>query len=150
MALFLRSLLIAFAFLVACFIGTLVFAYGFFAPDLFQSTDPVARFFSFFLIITLTTAAGAVTPVSVFAPSFIAILIAEMLSLRSLVFYAIAGGLIGAVSYFMTDIGARMQGAGTVAPLMQELQWLTVAGIIAGFVYWAIAGRSAGKWKELP
>ncbi len=146
MALFLRSFVIAFAFLVACVVAAFVVAYGLVAPELSQfRTNP--EFFLFFLF--LGSAAGIVTPFYVFAPSFVAILIAEIFSLRSLLYYALAGGLIGALAYFMTDVSARTQGAGTVAPLLQELQWLVAAGIVAGFVYWLIAGRSAGRWKDV-
>jgi H+/Cl- antiporter ClcA len=77
-------------------------------------------------------------------------LIAEIFSLRSVLYYALCGALIGALAYFLSDVTARMQGAGTVVPLTRELQFLTAGGIVAGFVYWLIAGRSAGKWKELP
>ncbi|MBS4084569.1 MAG: hypothetical protein KGZ73_13535 [Rhizobiales bacterium] len=147
MALFLRSFVIAFAFLVSCMAAAFVVAYGLIAPELSQfSNNP--EFFLFFLF--LGSAAGVVTPFYVFAPSFIAILIAEMFSLRAVLYYALAGGVIGALAYFMTDVAARTKGAGTVAPLMQELQWLAAAGIVAGFVYWLIAGRNAGKWKVLP
>jgi len=147
MALFIRSFVIAFAFLISCMVAAFVVAYGLVAPELSQFKNS-PEFFLLFLF--LGSAAGVVTPFYVFAPSFIAILIAEMFSLRSVLYYTLAGGLIGALAYFMTDVGARTKGAGTVAPLMQELQWLAAAGIVAGFVYWLIAGRGAGKWRELP
>ena len=145
MALFLRTFVIAFAFLVSCFVAAFVVAYGLVAPDLKEFGNPNAGFFMVFLFFA--GAAGLVTPFYVFAPSFIAILIAEMFSLRSVLYYALGGALIGALAYFMTDVAARISGKGTVVPITQELQWLTAAGIIAGFVYWLIAGRNAGKWK---
>lgn len=146
MALFLRSIVIAFAFLVSCMAAAFVVAYGLVAPELAEFKGS-PEFFVFFLF--LGSAAGIVTPFYVFAPSFVAILIAEMFSLCSVLYYALAGALIGALAYFMTDIASRVQGTGTVAPITQELQWLTAAGIVAGFVYWLIAGRNAGKWKGI-
>lgn len=145
MALFLRSIVIAFAFLISCMAAAFVVAYGLVAPEIagFKGSP---EFFLMFLF--LGGAAGVVTPFYVFAPSFIVIMIAEMFSLRSVLYYALAGALIGALAYFMTDIAARIAGKGTVVPITQELRWLTAAGIIAGFVYWLIAGRSAGKWKN--
>jgi hypothetical protein len=145
MALFLRSIVIAFAFLISCLVAAFVVAYGLVAPELKQFGNPDAGFFMVFLFFA--GAAGLVTPLYVFAPSFIAILIAEMLSLRSVLYYAFAGALIGALAYFMTDMAGRISGRGTVVPITQELQWLIAAGIVAGFVYWLIAGRGAGKWK---
>ncbi len=147
MALFLRSIAIAFAFLVSCLVAALVIAYGFVAPELSEFKGSP----EFFLVLLFFGgAAGVVTPFYVFAPSFIAILIAEVFSLRTVLYYALAGALIGALAYFMTDAASRIAGRGTVAPITQELQWLTAAGIVAGFVYWLIAGRNAGKWKGLP
>jgi hypothetical protein len=144
MALFLRTIVIAIAFLISCMAAAFVVAYGFVGPELSEFKGSP----EFFLVLLFFGgAAGAVTPFYVFAPSFVAILIAEIFSLRSVLYYALAGGLIGALAYFMTDISARISGKGTVVPITQELQWLTAAGIIAGFVYWLIAGRNAGKWE---
>ena len=147
MPLFLRTLVIAFAFLVSCMVAAFVVAYGLVAPELSDFTRGSPEYF--LVLLFLGGAAGMVTPVYVFAPSFIAILVAEMFSLRSVLYYALCGAFIGALAYFLTDVSARMQGTGTVAPITRELQYLTAAGIIAGFVYWLIAGRSAGKWKEV-
>jgi hypothetical protein len=144
MALFLRTLVIAFAFLISCMVAAFVVAFGVVAPE-FSDFVRSPEFILIFLFFG--SAAGVVTPFYVFAPSFIAILIAEMFSLRSVLYYALAGALIGALAYFMTDIAARISGKGTVAPITQELQWLTAAGIVAGSVYWLIAGRNAGRWK---
>jgi hypothetical protein len=144
MALFLRTIVIAFAFLISCMVAALVIAYGFVAPELSEFKGSP----EFFLVLLFFGgAAGVVTPFYVFLPSFVAIFIAEMFSLRSVLYYALAGALIGALAYFMTDIAGRISGRGTVVPITQELQWLTAAGIVAGFVYWLIAGRNAGKWK---
>jgi hypothetical protein len=32
----------------------------------------------------------------------------------------------------------------------RHLEIMTGAGIVAGLVYWMIAGRSAGNWREPP
>lgn len=148
MALFLRSIVIAVAFLVSCLVAAFVVAYGLVAPELSANANADAGFF--LLILFFAGAAGLVTPFYVFAPAFVAILIAEMFSLRSVIYYTLGGALIGALAYFMTDATARVQGKGTVMPITDELQWLTAGGIVAGFVFWAIAGRGAGRWKELP
>jgi preprotein translocase subunit SecY len=146
MALFLRSIVIAFGFLISCMVAAFVVAFGVVAPE-FSDFVRSPEFILVFLFFG--GAAGVVTPFYVFAPSFVAILIAEMLSLRSVLYYALVGGLIGALAYFMTDIAGRIAGKGTVVPITQELQWLTAAGIVAGFMYWLIAGRGAGKWKGI-
>lgn len=145
MALFLRTLVIAFGFLLSCVAAALVIAYGLVAPEF--SDFPRGSPEYFMVLLFLGGAAGVVTPFYVFAPAFLAIFIAEMFSLRSVLYYALCGALIGALAYFLSDFDARMQGAGAVVPLTRELQFLTAGGIVAGFVYWLIAGRNAGKWK---
>lgn len=147
MALFLRTIVIAFAFLLSCMAAAFVVAYGLVAPELSDFTRGSPEYFM--VLLFLGGAAGVVTPFYVFAPSFAVIFIAEMFSLRSVLYYTLCGAFIGALAYFLSDVTARMQGAGTVAPITRELQFLAAAGIVAGFVYWLIAGRSAGKWKEI-
>jgi drug/metabolite transporter (DMT)-like permease len=147
MALFLRTLVIACGFLLACMAAAFVIAYGLVGPELSDFSRGSPEFF--LVLLFLGGAAGVVTPFYVFAPSFAAIFIAEMFSLRSVLYYALAGALIGALAYFLSDVTARMQGAGTVAPITRELQFLAAAGIVGGFVYWLIAGRNAGKWKGI-
>ncbi len=145
MALFLRTLVIAFAFLVSCMVAAFIVAYGLVAPELSDFAKGSPEYFM--VLLFLGGAAGVVTPFYVFAPSFVVILLGEMFGLRSVLYYALCGAMIGAVAYFLSDTGARIEGAGTVAPITRELQYLTAAGIVAGFVYWLIAGRSAGRWK---
>jgi hypothetical protein len=93
----------------------------------------------------LTTAIGFAL-----IPCIIVIAAAEWFRLRSFLIYAYAGGLVGlwlqlrfthaALNvwhdfdrYTWTDLGVR-----------------TAAGVVAGLVYWALAGRSAGRWRALP
>jgi hypothetical protein len=145
MAIFFRFFVILFAFFVSCFAAGLVVAYGLLAPEfgkLSQSTPEAWLGFWF-----LAAAAGIVTPFYVFAPAAAIIFLSEMFSLRSVLFYALMGGLVGALAYILSDVTARMQGTGTVVPLTQELQFMVAGGIVGGFVYWLIAGRRAGNWK---
>ena len=145
MAIFFRFFVIAFAFFVACFAAGLVVAYGLLAPEFGKFSTAAPEAWLGFLF--LAGAAGIVTPFYVFAPAALIIFISEMFSLRSVLFYTLMGAFVGALAYGLSDVTARMQGAGTVVPLTQELQFMVAGGIVAGFVYWLIAGRSAGKWK---
>lgn len=148
MALFLRLFVIAFAFLLACFAAGFVVAYGLLSPEL-AKIDPNAPdlWAGLWFIAAI---AGIVTPFFVFAPAALVILFAEIFAWRSVIFYALAGGFCGVLAYFLSDPQAHMRGTGTVAPLTWELQLLAAGGIVGGFVYWLIAGRRAGMWKEFP
>jgi len=115
----------------------------------------------FFLLILALASANRVTPMSpwdfVFAiligvplilffvcvlsgiPSIATIWLSERLCIRSLVFFVLAGGLIGSASQMV------------LYRSVNELGWLYVtAGCFAGLNYWYIAGRYAGAETEQP
>ena len=75
-------------------------------------------------------------------------LVTEAFSIRSLLFYALGGALFGLGVYlaFTQFDPSAMSFAGVDR---RELEVMTGAGIVAGLVYWAIAGRRAGAWREL-
>lgn len=144
MALFLRFFVIAFAFLLASLAAGLVIAYGLLAPELSKLGNNPDAWAGFWFVAVM---AGLITPFFAFAPAFVVILVAEFFDLRSVIFYALAGGFCGVLGYLLSDT-AHWQGTGTVKEFGSELQVIAAAGIVAGFVYWLIAGRQAGAWKR--
>jgi hypothetical protein len=75
------------------------------------------------------------------------IVAAEAFAIRSLLFYAVAGALLGCVLYL--NFGGWNWAAVTVQGFARrEIEIMAAAGIVAGFAYWALAGRNAGKWRE--
>lgn len=114
-------------------------AFGFFR-DVFAQQDPVM--------------AGAVTGTALvsaaflgalaFAPSFIAIALAEVLRLRSIVYHVGLAGLIAAGLWIMGDSSIIANGRSGWLP------GTTVAlasGFTGGIIYWVIAGRTSGCWR---
>jgi hypothetical protein len=82
-------------------------------------------------------------------PLLIVVVAAEAFSIRSVLFYAVAGALLGCVLYLQ----AAGWAAGTVNVqgfARREIEIMVAAGIVAGFVYWLVAGRNAGLWHERP
>jgi hypothetical protein len=82
-------------------------------------------------------------------PALIMALITEAFSVRSLLFYALGGAVIGAACYLslVPFDPATWAFHGVVR---RNLEVMSGAGIVAGFVYWFVAGRSAGAWRRLP
>ena len=77
----------------------------------------------------------------------IVVLITEAFHIRSVLAYALGGGVVGLACYlglipFDTD---TLHFNGIVR---RHLEIMTGAGIVAGLVYWMIAGRNAGGWRE--
>lgn len=143
MPLLIRIIVIFFAFCVACFAAGAVIVMAVIFPE--WSDVRLGLDDGTFAIITTI---GFVF-VSGFAllPAIVAAVITEGLSIRSVLFYAVAGAVVGAICYLgMANFDAATM---TVHGLVRrELEVMTGAGVIAGLVYWMIAGRNAGKWRE--
>ena len=146
MSLLTRLVIIAFACLVASLAAGLVVTLAVLIPEVGDlALGPFEQG-----AVGLMLAFGAIF-VSGYAlvPVLLVIVCSEAFAIRSMLFYAIAGGLLGAMLALGFD---RWQlDAVTVSGFARrELEIMAAAGIVAGFVYWAIAGRNAGKWKERP
>jgi hypothetical protein len=79
----------------------------------------------------------------------IVVAITEAFYIRSALTYAVGGGLAGLACYlglvpFDTET-MRFEGI-----VRRHLEIMTGAGIVAGSVYWMIAGRNSGAWREAP
>jgi hypothetical protein len=75
--------------------------------------------------------------------------ITEAFYIRGALTYAVGGGLVGLACYlglvpFDPDT-LRFEGI-----VRRHLEIMTGAGIVAGLVYWMVAGRNAGAWREPP
>ena len=106
-----------------------------------ESWEGAVQLGAVILSTTITALVGA------FWPSAVAVAITEGLKLRSMVVYLVLGLLVGLV--MALPLGAMIDGAPMPPVDADEVQLGLAAGAIGGFVYWAIAGRSAGRWLEL-
>jgi hypothetical protein len=82
-------------------------------------------------------------------PAMIVVAITEAFYIRGALTYAVGGGLVGAACYlglvpFDSD-QLRFEGI-----VRRHLEIMTGAGIVAGAIYWMIAGRNAGAWRLPP
>lgn len=82
-----------------------------------------------------------------FIPAVIIIILAEARGYRELLFYCVAGALIGLAAAGATVPFSSSSG------LPEMSIWIaatTGAGIVGGFVYWLLAGRNAGRLLSRP
>jgi hypothetical protein len=146
MALIGRMFVIVFGFLAACFLAGLIVVAAILFPEISdldtglidQSAINVIIGFGFIFI-----SGFALIPAALIA------LITEAFAIRTVLAYAIGGGMVGLVCYlglipFDPD-HLRFDGI-----VRRHLEIMTGAGIVGGFVYWMIAGRNAGAWREPP
>lgn len=89
--------------------------------------------------------------VSFFAvlPALLVIVLGEALELRSALYYAAAGAVVAALAYLSAGSWDTLS-LSVDGFARRELEVMAGAGIAAGFVYWAIAGRNAGRWRRGP
>lgn len=79
-------------------------------------------------------------------PALLVVAVTEAFYIRSALTYAVGGGVVGLVCYLglVPFDPATMRFDGIVR---RHLEIMTGAGIVAGMVYWLIAGRNAGAWR---
>ncbi|MEO6843290.1 MAG: hypothetical protein ABI192_21310 [Bradyrhizobium sp.] len=82
-------------------------------------------------------------------PAMIVVLITEAFYVRGALTYAVGGGVVGLACYLglIPFDPATLHFEGIVR---RHLEIMTGAGIVAGVVYWMIAGRNAGAWRQPP
>ena len=82
-------------------------------------------------------------------PAMIVAAITEAFYIRSALAYAVGGALVGLACYLglvpFDPETLRFDGI-----VRRHLEIMTGAGIVAGLVYWLIAGRNAGRWRVPP
>ena len=145
MSFFVRLFVVFFSLIFALLAAGIALAIGVMAPELLSaSSDPIEKFAFFAFAFFSTSFAGAYA----FVPALILIAIAETFDIRSIFYYAIGGGVIAALAWYGADISMQMENTTDISPVGYGLQLVSAAGIIGGFVYWLLAGRKAGVWKN--
>src|SRR6478609_6345460 len=146
MALIGRLFVIFFAFLFACLAAGMIVIGAVLYPEFSDlATGPIDQ-----SAINIVLGFGFIF-LSGFAllPALIVVLITEAFYVRSALAYAVGGAIVGAACYLglIPFDPATMHFEGIVR---RHLEIMTGAGIVAGLVYWMVAGRSAGAWREPP
>lgn len=143
MALIGRLFVILFAFLAACLVAGMVVVGSIMFPEFSDlGTGPVDPG-----VLEIMFGFGFVF-VSGFAlvPAMVVVTITEAFYIRSVLTYAVGGGIVGLVCYLGLvhfDVEQlRFEGI-----VRRHLEIMTGAGILAGMIYWMVAGRNAGAWR---
>jgi hypothetical protein len=146
MALIGRLFVILFAFLAACLVAGMIVVVAVLFPEFSDlGSGPVDTG-----ALDIVLGLGFIF-ISGFAllPAMIVAAITEAFYIRGALTYAVGGGLVGLFCY----LGLVPFDPGTLSfngIVRRHLEIMTGAGIVAGLVYWMIAGRTAGAWREPP
>jgi hypothetical protein len=81
-------------------------------------------------------------------PTVLVLVFTETLKIRNVWFYISAGGL-GASLFDIACTNFDIVGMRSfcVNPSVSELIIVTLAGIVAGYVFWRVAGNRSGEWR---
>lgn len=124
---------------VAIAIGIVGFDWPGFAGDI------VDRMFFWMLVFFGTSFTGAM----LFMPMLVLIALAEAFKVRSLLAYAAVGAVLLSLAVYGTSnpVGEELIDA-PPPPIPRTTEIGAASGVAFGFVYWLIAGRNAGRWRE--
>jgi hypothetical protein len=143
MALIGRLFVILFGFLAACFVAGMIVVVAIMFPEFSDlGAGPVDPG-----VLNVILGFGFIF-VSGFAlvPAMVVVAITEAFYIRGALTYAVGGGLVGLACYLgLVPFDAeqlRFEGI-----VRRHLEIMTGAGIVAGVVYWMIAGRNSGAWR---
>lgn len=129
-------------FICAMLVAGLFLAYGFVqGVDLQQ--NPVAAGTAFGTGLIGASVIGGFA----FLPACLAILLSEALRLRGLIFHLAAGGAIAFGLWMLGETSPADPARAAMGGLPPGSTVAAAAGFLAGFVYWLIAGRCAGRWR---
>jgi len=101
--------------------------------------------------------AFAAVVVLAFLPAMIVARIAQFYRLRSPADFLVTGGIIGIVCRLILSAGIaawirapnpRVSMSIFSSAHLLALTITAVAGAVAGYIYWSIAGRNAGRWRD--
>jgi hypothetical protein len=152
MALLGRIVVIFFAFLLAAVAAAVVFTLSIFVTmwnsgSSWSSVSMATTAFfqtggSVFILLTIFA----------FLPSMIVAAIAEIYRIRSVLFYILSAGMVAIFSTAgFRFVLSLVMFQPKVEPQIGTFSanWtLVVSGMVAGLVYWAVAGRQAGVWRQ--
>jgi hypothetical protein len=144
MALIGRLFVIAFAFLAACLVAGMIIVAAIMFPEFSNlGTGPVDQG-----AIDIILGFGFIF-ISGFAllPALIIALITEAFFIRSALAYTVGGAVVGLACY-LGLVPFDPQTLHFEGIVRRHMEIMTGAGIVAGLVYWMIAGRTAGAWRE--
>jgi hypothetical protein len=147
MALIGRLFVIWFAIMLASLAAGMVYAAGLLGPEWRGLSGDVVERGAFW---GLTFVASGMTWFAGFLPLAIGVVLAEAFKLRSLLIYVTTGAAmfaLGAVGAGVVNLYEEsIDRPPPVVPHGAELA--AAAGIAFGLVYWLLAGRNAGRWRE--
>jgi hypothetical protein len=144
-ALLARIFVVLFAFVLACVAAAVVMTFALLLPEWSELIDRYPDQQSVAVVVGLSAVFFSIYAM---LPAMLIIALAEGFRLRSVLLYLLAGAALALGSAYGWDLRLLRSPADGLGGRGAEI--MAAVGIIGGFVYWALAGRSAGAWRRPP
>lgn len=147
MALLGRIIVILFALWLATMAAGIVWSIGLLGAQWpAMSGDPAERV----VFWGAAFIASGITASLLFLPMLIAVVLAEAFAVRSLLVNVFGAVALALLAYQGADFGRSGEESIDRAPplVSREFEIAAAAGATFGLIYWLIAGRKAGRWRE--
>lgn len=143
-----RIIVILFALWLASAAAGIAIAIAVFGPQWHALTGDVVERTSFWVFAFF---GAAFTGAASLLPVVLLIVLGEAFKIRSLLAHAAAGAAVMLLAWYGSGLGRPSYEESIDAPpplIAREAELAAAAGAVFGFVYWGIAGRNAGRWRE--
>lgn len=147
MALLGRIIVILFALWLATMAAGIVWSIGLLGAQWpAMSGDPAERV----MFWGAAFIASGITASLLFLPTLIAVVLAEAFAVRSFLINVFGAVVLVLLAYQGAGLGRGGEESIDRAPplVSREFEIAAAAGVAFGLVYWLIAGRKAGRWRE--
>jgi hypothetical protein len=147
MALVGRFFVIIFAVIAASLVTGIAIAMGLAGPHWQGFSGDIGERASFWILVFFTT---GITGASIgVLPLILFVVVTEGFKLRSLLIYAAAGAVMLTIGYYGGVPKSGEESIDNPPPMIsRNTEVVAAGGIVFGLIYWLIAGRNAGRWRE--
>jgi len=137
-----RIFVVLFAFILACAAAAAAMTFALLLPGWSELIDRYPDQQSIAVMVALSAVFFSLYAM---VPAMLMIAFAEGFRLRSVLFYCLAGAALALGSAYGWDLRLPLSPDDDLGGRGVEI--MAAVGIVGGFVYWALAGRSAGAWR---
>jgi hypothetical protein len=138
-----RIFVVLFAFVLACVAAAAVMTFALLLPGWSDLIDRYPDQQSVAIVVALSAVFFSLYAM---LPAMLIIALAEGFRLRSVLFYALAGAALALGSAYGWDLRLLRSPDDDLGARGVEI--MAAVGIVGGFAYWALAGRTAGAWRR--
>jgi putative copper export protein len=142
-----RIFVIIFAVIVASIAAGVAIAIGIVGPQWHGAAGPGERMMFWGVAFIGSAFTGSIT----ILPLAICIAIAETFKIRSMLINTLAGAVLLLAGYYGSGFARPSYEESIDRPppaISHETEIAAASGAVFGLLYWLIAGRNAGRWRE--